>query len=58
MSNRPEITKMLSKSLLKHINPHNDTRIYWSKEVTFDNIALANPLCFSIGERHSHLEII
>ena len=48
MSNRLEITKMLSKSLLKHINPHNDTRIYWSKEVT----------CFSIGERHSHLEII
>ena len=36
MSDRPEITKMLSLSIQKHINPHNDTRIYWAREVTFD----------------------
>lgn len=36
MSNRPEITSALSLSTQKHINPHNDTRIYWAKEVTFD----------------------
>ena len=36
MSDRPEITKMLSLSLQKHISPHDDTRIYWAKEVTFD----------------------
>ena len=36
MSDRPEITKMLSLSLQKHINLHDDTRIYWAKEVTFD----------------------
>lgn len=36
MSNRPEITEILSRSLEKHINPHNDQRIYWAKEVTFD----------------------
>lgn len=34
--NRTEITKILSLSIQKHINPHNDTRIYWAKEVTFD----------------------
>ena len=34
--NRKEITKILSEALLKHINPHNDPRIYWAKEVTFD----------------------
>ena len=33
---RPEITQMLSISTEKHINPNNDTRIYWAKEVTFD----------------------
>lgn len=33
---RPETTKCLSKSLEKHIDPHNDPRIYWAKEVTFD----------------------
>lgn len=33
---RKETTKMLSNLLEKHINPHNDTRIYWAKEVTFD----------------------
>lgn len=33
---RPEITESLSKMLEKHIDPHNDPRIYWAKEVTFD----------------------
>lgn len=36
MSNRPEITKMLSLSIEKHINPYHDPRVYWAKEVTFD----------------------
>lgn len=27
---------MLSLAIEKHINPHNDPRIYWAKEVTFD----------------------
>lgn len=36
MSDRPDITKMLSLSIQKYINPHNDPRIYWAKEVTFD----------------------
>lgn len=36
MSKRPEITKAVSLSLERYINPHNDTRIYWAKEVTFD----------------------
>ena len=36
MSKRPEITKELSMSLEKYINPKNDTRIYMAKEVTFD----------------------
>lgn len=36
MSNRPEITEMLSLSTQKHINPHSDPRIYWAREVTFD----------------------
>lgn len=34
--NRSEITAMLSDAVQKHINPHNDTRIYWAREVTFD----------------------
>ena len=34
--NRKEITKKLSELLEKGINPHNDTRIYYAKEVTFD----------------------
>lgn len=34
--NRPEITDELSRLLEKHIDPHNDPRIYWAKEVTFD----------------------
>lgn len=36
MSNRSEITALLSISVEKYINPHNDPRIYWAKEVTFD----------------------
>ncbi|WP_286152194.1 hypothetical protein [Sporofaciens musculi] len=36
MSNRPEITALLSLSTQKYINPYNDTRIYWAREVTFD----------------------
>ena len=36
MSKRPEITQMLSLATEKYINPHNDSRIYWAKEVTFD----------------------
>lgn len=36
MSNRKEITRLLSKALEYYINPKNDSRIYWSKEVTFD----------------------
>lgn len=34
--NRKETTKVLSNLLEKYINPHNDPRIYWAKEVTFD----------------------
>lgn len=33
---RPETTLNLGKSLEKRIDPHNDPRIYWAKEVTFD----------------------
>lgn len=36
MSNRPKITSILSLSTQKYINPHNDPRIYWAREVTFD----------------------
>lgn len=36
MSKRPEVTKTLSLSLEKHINPHNDPRIYYAREITFD----------------------
>lgn len=36
MSSRPEITAALSMAVEKYINPNNDTRIYWAKEVTFD----------------------
>ena len=35
---RPEITKRLSELTEKLINPDNDSRIYWAKEVTFDYI--------------------
>ena len=33
---RKEITKRLSLLTEKYINPHNDPRIYWAREVTFD----------------------
>lgn len=33
---RKEITRTLSEMTEKLINPHNDSRIYWAKEVTFD----------------------
>ena len=33
---RPETTKSLSERLEKYMDPHNDPRIYWAKEVTFD----------------------
>lgn len=33
---RKETTKYLSMLIEKHIDPHDDPRIYWSKEVTFD----------------------
>lgn len=33
---RKSTTKSLSSLLEKHLNPHNDPRIYMSKEVTFD----------------------
>lgn len=36
MSDRKKITQMLSLAIEKYINPHNDPRIYWAKEVTFD----------------------
>lgn len=36
VSERPEITATLSLCIQKYINPHNDPRIYWAKEVTFD----------------------
>ena len=33
---RADITADLSKRTEKYINPNNDPRIYWSREVTFD----------------------
>ncbi len=33
---RGEITKALSELTKKYIDPYNDTRIYWAREVTFD----------------------
>ena len=33
---RPETTKWLSELTEKLINPDNDSRIYWAREVTFD----------------------
>ena len=33
---RADITADLSKRTEKYINPYNDPRIYWSREVTFD----------------------
>ena len=34
--NRTDITTELSRLTEKYINPHNDPRIYYAKEVTFD----------------------
>lgn len=34
--NRADITTKLSQLTEQYINPHNDPRIYWAKEVTFD----------------------
>ena len=34
--NRKAITEELSYLTEKHINPRNDTRVYWAKEVTFN----------------------
>ena len=34
--NRKETTATLGRLLEKHIDPQNDPRIYWAKEVTFD----------------------
>lgn len=36
MSERADITKKLSLSLQKYIDPYGDTKIYWAREVTFD----------------------
>lgn len=36
MNSRKDITTELSELTEKYINPHNDPRIYWAKEVTFD----------------------
>ena len=40
---RPTTTARLSNLLEKYIDPHNDPRIYWAKEVTFD-YATASPI--------------
>lgn len=37
MSDRVNITLLLSLSIRKHIDPHDDTRVYWASEVTFDH---------------------
>lgn len=33
---RPDITRELTEALRKYLNPHNDTRVYMAREVTFD----------------------
>lgn len=33
---RPETTNRLAEHLERYLDPHNDPRIYWAKEVTFD----------------------
>lgn len=33
---RGETTKALSEMTERLINPHNDPRIYWAREITFD----------------------
>ncbi len=40
---RTEITKQLSNMLENHLDPNNDPRVYWAKEVTFD-YATAHPV--------------
>jgi len=35
-ADKKKITELLSLSIQKHINPNNDPRIYWAKEVSFD----------------------
>lgn len=37
MSDRSEITALLSLSTQKYIDPDDDPRIYWAREVTFDH---------------------
>lgn len=36
MTSRPDTTMKLAQLLEEHIDLHNDPRIYWAKEVTFD----------------------
>lgn len=36
MSNRKQVTQMLSDALERYLDPYNDPRIYWAREVTFD----------------------
>ena len=36
MSDRKDVTASLSMSVEKYINPHNDPRIYFAREVTFN----------------------
>lgn len=33
---RPETTRLLSRSVERHINPNRDPRVYMAREVTFD----------------------
>lgn len=40
MVDRKYITKWLSECLEKYLNPHNDPRIYYAKEVTFNYAGL------------------
>lgn len=40
--NRPETTTYLSRLLEKYIDPRNDSRIYWAREVTFDYATLSS----------------
>ena len=39
--NRPETTSAISEMVEKYINPHNDPRIYWAKEVTIRLLMLS-----------------
>jgi len=36
ITDRKKVTAILSLSIQKHIDPNNDPRIYWAREVTFD----------------------